>query len=229
MALINTGPVVTAIRGSIAGVTFSNSKSGQFIRRRYRPRITHSAVQCLSRGLLFSFSKQWYVETVNQYAFNQYALHHPVLNRLGLTAYLSGFQWFCSMNRIAQIMGIGTLINNPPVADATFINITNIAVTDDIIHNHLYITVTYTGANSTICRWEIMASPNLSPGCFKTVNYRFISVNEILASPDQFDIWTYYTAMYGGISGGRKIFFKIRLVSQTGESSPWQSFDLIVI
>ena len=59
MAIVTFGPIVDGARGSIAGVTFGNSRSGPTARRRQKPVFPRSEVQGRRNAMLGLVAQRW--------------------------------------------------------------------------------------------------------------------------------------------------------------------------
>lgn len=122
MALIKQ-PAGTQMSGRIGGTVYSRNKSGAYTRTTN----TTGASTPARSGIqsLFSFlSKLWQTVTQAQqdaWAFD--ATLRPMVNRLGVTFFLSGFNLFMRNNMMLLTGGFGENVNRPgPVP--TFANVT---------------------------------------------------------------------------------------------------------
>jgi hypothetical protein len=99
MALVIYAPLVTAIKGSIGGVTFQANAAGQIVRQRARPKRSRTLKQHLTQPLLLGFLKEWRtLDLATQTLWNDYALAHPHTDFYGRVRYLTGFNWFARIN-----------------------------------------------------------------------------------------------------------------------------------
>lgn len=99
MARIVYGPLVTAVKGSIAGTTFQNNPSGAIIRA--RPRITRSSTikQTVSHKKLDQLLFEWQnITQVQRDLWSAYASAHTKINKFGSVKKLTGQNWFTSVN-----------------------------------------------------------------------------------------------------------------------------------
>jgi hypothetical protein len=107
MALIKLGAGVLAISGSIGGTTFARNRSGSYIRQRTKPVNPNSPRQLAARNNIQALTQSWNsVLTIAQrQAWGLYADSVNVLNRLGETISLSGYNMFIRSNAI--LLGAG--------------------------------------------------------------------------------------------------------------------------
>ncbi len=117
MAVIVFGPMVTAIRGTIAGTTFSANKSGAYAKRWTAAPFSRTIHQNSTRGALSVAAHAWSATTPAQRtAWDAFATNPPetVLDRFGQPTALSGLQWFVRINT-RRLAASGSLAHNPPI------------------------------------------------------------------------------------------------------------------
>jgi hypothetical protein len=118
MAIVQYGPTVAGIRGTVAGLTFSANGSGGYVRPWAKGANPQSTLQMVTRGRMSLFSAPWLAMTAPQRAAWDYLGDHPPevdYNTLGVRIYLSGWQWFvrCGQRNLSCGIGIGS---TPPTA-----------------------------------------------------------------------------------------------------------------
>lgn len=99
MARILFGPLVTSVKGSIAGVTFQQNTSGQIIRR--RPQLSKASTnkQTTAHSDLQRLLFEWQQITESQRDdWNTYASVYTKTNKFGEVKTLTGMNWFTSVN-----------------------------------------------------------------------------------------------------------------------------------
>ncbi len=108
--------------GSVAGVTSSRNRYGQYRRTRATPVNPNSIPQVQARAALTTFSQAWRELTgLQKLAWNAYASVTSVVDRLGQTIFLTGMQWFVKVNavraKVNDLAGslILTVLVDPPV------------------------------------------------------------------------------------------------------------------
>lgn len=141
MALVKYGAGIVQMSGSIAGDVHARNRSGNYIRPRTKPVNPNTARQQAVRAVLAYLTEYW-AETltgVQRAAWNLYASNVNMLNRLGETIHLTGFNHFIRSNsirhlRASSIIAAGPVIFTLPDQDATY-NISASEATQLIQHN----------------------------------------------------------------------------------------------
>jgi len=98
MAIIQYGPTVTGIRGTIGGITFSQNRTANYAKAWSRGPYGRSVTQNLTRSRMISNSLLW--AELTQTARDDWNLFADNPNELdydpwSAQRFLSGFQWFC--------------------------------------------------------------------------------------------------------------------------------------
>lgn len=117
MAIVEFGPTVVGISGTIGGITFSRNKSGPYATNWYRSTNPNSQDQSRDRGQMGSLPQQWRDLTQQQRDdWDTYAglIAQKKVNSLGQNYYISGYNWFCSCNNMLLWQDRVT-IQPPPV------------------------------------------------------------------------------------------------------------------
>lgn len=116
MAILRFGLVVTGIRGSIGGTTYSANKSGAYAKA-WAPAINpRTPFQSNERRVLSWVASEWRNLTgAQRTGWNTWAalLAQVQTNSLGVSYYLSGFQWFVKVNIRLELMGRAWLVAAP--------------------------------------------------------------------------------------------------------------------
>lgn len=85
--------------GSVGGVTAGHNKGGQYLRNRSIPTNPNTARQQLVRSCLAECSQSWKLLTAAQRGrWEQYATATPLVNRLGESVTVSGFNMYVRTN-----------------------------------------------------------------------------------------------------------------------------------
>lgn len=107
MALIQVGPIVSDIRGSINGVTFGRNRAGIFARQRVVPVDPASPIQGVRRSQLAFLSGQWatVLSVAQRQGWNDLGTATIFQNSLGEDFNPSGFQLFMRVNMLKSVMG----------------------------------------------------------------------------------------------------------------------------
>lgn len=97
MALLKLGPAVSGISGSIGGTTFARNRYGAYARARTKPVNPNSPRQQLVRSAMSACRALWFVTAtaVQRTGWALYAQNVSMVNKLGETVNLSGYNQFC--------------------------------------------------------------------------------------------------------------------------------------
>ena len=100
-------PIFSQASGSIAGMTFSHNRGGQYVRNRSTPTNPDSPAQQAIRAALASAVAQWKNLTdANRESWANYAANTPVVNRLGDSVFLTGQQQWIRTYTVATQAGL---------------------------------------------------------------------------------------------------------------------------
>jgi hypothetical protein len=195
--------------GSVAGVTSSRNRFGQYRRTRAIPVNPNTAYQNEVRTNLSLNSLAWRVlSDSDRSAWAAYAEEHPRTDSLGQTIFLTGFQMFVGINNTKRLLGIAPTTLPPAepeeleitigamtcAAGVAEVNITGIVVVNNVL---------------------VYSSPPKSAGVNFNRDYRFIGVlpAKAAAPAADVDITTLFTTKWGGTppEGGK---FFVRFIQQ---------------
>lgn len=97
--------LLTQVSGSIGGMTAAHNKSGMYLRARNIPVNPNTASQVNARGAFAAAAQMWStsIDDIERDTWRFYAAGTPVVNSLGDTVHLSGFNWYVATN--AFLMG----------------------------------------------------------------------------------------------------------------------------
>jgi hypothetical protein len=107
------------LRGSLAGITASKNRGGNYLRARRVPSKPNTPAQQLIKSTLAALSSYWSntLTAAQQASWNQYGKTNPVKNNLGQTIILSGLQMFMRINSpVVASQGIAGVIATSPGA-----------------------------------------------------------------------------------------------------------------
>jgi hypothetical protein len=114
MALVQLGTIITNIKGSISGTTFSNCRNGTVAKKRVTGKRLTTTKQADSLNTSKLITNAWNALSVlQQNDFNAYALANTFTDRYGVTKKLTGFQWFKQLS-YASYYWSGTTLIIPP-------------------------------------------------------------------------------------------------------------------
>lgn len=127
MALIKFGGGVVQMSGSIAGNTFARNRYGNYCRSRTKPTNPNTGKQQTIRSAMAFLTARWAqtLTAAQRTAWNLYGSNVNMLNKLGETIQLSGFNHYIRSNMIRKqcalaIIDAGPVIFEVPAADPTY-------------------------------------------------------------------------------------------------------------
>ena len=117
MALIKYGGGIVQMSGSIAGNTFARNHYGNYARARTKPINPNTTLQQNVRNSLAFVTVLWsQTLTADQRAaWNLYGQNVPMLNKLGETVYLTGFNHFIRSGAFRKRYGAGSYLDGPTI------------------------------------------------------------------------------------------------------------------
>lgn len=100
MALVKFGGGITQMSGSIAGNTFARNRYGNYVRARTKPTNPNSTSQQLVRSALNTLTVRWsqVLSAEQRAAWNLYGTSVSMLNKLGESTFLTGFNHYIRSN-----------------------------------------------------------------------------------------------------------------------------------
>ncbi len=114
MAIITLGTIVSDIRGSIGGVTFSRNAAGIIAKSKVVSKKNVTAKQALALQNNNAANVAWQSLTLSQKLnWSSYASAHTKTDRYGVLKTLTGYNWFTSIYN-ASIYTSGTWSVTPP-------------------------------------------------------------------------------------------------------------------
>lgn len=103
--------------GSLDGTVFSHNRGGRYTRVRAIPTDPGSVKQVAVRGIFASLATKWANEltAAQRIEWDLYASNVPMIDRLGDTIYLTGFNMFIRSNTSIMQAGAPQISNGPPI------------------------------------------------------------------------------------------------------------------
>lgn len=192
--------------GSVAGVTASRNRYGQYHRTRAVPVNPNTAKQAVVRQRLSSNAAAWRSLTANQRSgWTSLGAQIVRADSLGQSYSLSGFQAFASVNGNNLAAGNAIVDDAPAVTSPTGLVSATITLTAAAMSIAYTATPLETGA-----RLFVFASPQRSAGRVFEGDYRLIQVSAA-AQASPLDVYTAYCARLGVPVVGSKIFFGLQI------------------
>jgi len=112
MALVKYGGGIIQMSGSIAGNTYARNRYGNYARARTKPVNPNSAQQQVIRGAMQELTTRWAqtLTALQRAAWNLYGTNVAMLNKLGETIKLSGFNHYLRSNIPRVQIGTGMVV-----------------------------------------------------------------------------------------------------------------------
>ena len=117
MALVKYGGGIIQMSGSIAGNTFARNRYGNYVRARTVPVNPNSVGQQQVRAALGELTARWSqtLTNVQRVAWNLYGSSVEMLNRLGETVHLTGFNHYIRSNLALNRSGYPVVDDGPTI------------------------------------------------------------------------------------------------------------------
>jgi hypothetical protein len=210
--------------GSQAGTTASHNRAGQYLRSRRTPVNT---VGTGRRGFIkaaFGAAAKAYaaLTATQQAAWTSYAASYPITDALGQSITLTGQQMYVSINTALQNVGAAMVTSTPasnatpPLGTPTLTAVHAAAIT---------LTPTGLGVSTDYITYAFSAPQSSGTSFCKT----FWQAGHAAANSSTAIVATAaYTAQFGAVQAGQRIFFKITPVNQYGVTgTPYISFATV--
>lgn len=138
------GSLIAQASGSVAGNTFSRNRGGQYIRNRATPVNPNTAQQAAVRAIFSDLTNLWSSTLTNSQrnAWNAYAVNVPVLNRLGDSIFLTGFNMYVRSNT-PRVQGGLARVDAAP-SENNLGSFTPVTMTAEVTSNNIAIIFTNT-------------------------------------------------------------------------------------
>lgn len=114
MAKVQYGSFVVNLTGSVGGTTFQRNRSGDIARNRGGTRRRQTTRQSTTSAEFTKFLTAWaFIGLANQTVWNDFAALNPFEDRYGTTKTLTGMNYFMSVNRSRDLVGLGLILFAP--------------------------------------------------------------------------------------------------------------------
>jgi hypothetical protein len=220
MAIIKLTAPIAGIRGSIAGITYTANKAGNYAKSWAKPPKSRTQNQSYQRALL-SLAPQVWRDTLDSDDRDDWDTYAALpaqarTNSLGETYYCSGFNWFVIIN-LARIRAGQALSTSPPAGTtpATPTLTTFIAETGDVDDS----AITYPEDEWDGYYMVLHVAQYRSTGLLqKTSSYFEVLVDTSPGSTEQ-DFQSEMEAVFGALRVGSRFFIRAFRQSTEGRRS----------
>lgn len=200
MALIAAGSVVSDIRGSIAGTTYSRNKGGLYARARVAPINRNTPAQTLVRNNFATNAKLWSgtFTADERAAWTAFAAANPLVNILGASIIVSGLAMAQKLNQVLSQVGAATITAPPPDLSVPALAPASGVVVDDTGPT-MEVTTT---AQAVVAgaKYYIFATPGLSPGKTpQTSQFRYIGAYAGVAAATSVSFVDNWQLLFGAV------------------------------
>jgi hypothetical protein len=187
--------------GSVAGVTSSRNRFGQYRRTRATPVNPRSAVQGTVRSRMAANAALWRTLTANQRAgWTDLGLSMIRSDSLGQSYNLTGFQAFCSVNNVLAVCASAGVVAAPGLVTPTALLTAALTITPTTMS--LAYTTTPLSAGVKLI---VYAGPQRSAGRQFEGDFRQIIVSAAAAA-SPIDMFATYSAKFGAPVTGNRVF-----------------------
>jgi hypothetical protein len=202
MARVLYGSEITALKGSIGGITFHRNSSGNIARGKSHQINRRTALQYDAKVLFSQVRSSWSaLSMANQALWNAFAVAHTKSNYFGEIKTLTGYNWFLSVNSNALLTG-NSLLSAPPgyvlptspsvfsVICSSSELIVNFSTPDDHTSAYLFVYATPpTRGSSVVDRRNLRLITILAPGTLQSYDIKsaYLAAFGITAMPSSLD------------------------------------------
>jgi hypothetical protein len=198
--------------GSIAGTTYSHNRAGQYTRNRRAPvQPVGTGRRGIIRSAFGAASSAWAALTPTvQNAWGAYANGHPYTDSLGQSIKLTGHQMYVAVN--TQLLNVGLAQSSViPVSDAT---IAPVVATFTAVHaGAITLTLAAGGIPADHVCIALSAPQSGGRSYCKTFWQQITCLANLVTAQI---LTTAYTAQFGAIAAGQRIFYKLTPVNAYG-------------
>lgn len=228
MAKVKFSALISEMRNKLNGSVFSRNRGGAYLRNKVTPLNPQTAAQVEARSLLATFSQAWRALTqVQRDAWNSAVSNWTTTDVFGDSVKPTGATLFIRLNINIANAG-GTVITSPP-SPVGVASLVTLSVLASEVSGQVQITFTEAAVPADEAL-VLEATPNLSPGV-SNANSQFRVIGRLdEGDTSPFVATSFYTAKFGALSGGQKLFVRAKFISTlTGETSQKLVASTIVI
>lgn len=130
--------IVSDIRGSINGITFSRNSSGGYARQKVSPVNPNNGKQVQRRAIFGELSSEWRSLTdAQRQSWKELASANPTTDSLGQTVVLTGLQFYQRLNTNLSVIGQPRIADAPLAPAFPDVQVTRYAQTYDLAFNEM--------------------------------------------------------------------------------------------
>lgn len=216
-ALLFTSALVDQGSGKLGDMVLSHNRNGNYIRRYVKPQQPHTGNQTFYRGMVRQYAQAWQGATIDRPAWTAAGALINVIGKLGKSHTMTGFDLFMKTNVIAQeVSPASALILTPPSPPTLFPLLSGMTLATNTGPDLFTIMPIKIGDYIAGMKLQVATCAQRSAGVSSIPKMSLLG-NYSPAPTTATDITTDYTAKYGALIVGKKIFVQIRLVMPTGE------------
>lgn len=210
--------------GSVAGVTSSRNRSGQYRRTRAVPVNPNTVAQSGVRSRLASLAAAWRTLTAEaQLGWVAYANAHPRTNPIGTTYVLTGMQAYVGVNGELGSAGLA-LVDVAPESDTP-----DAPVIAEVSATVGSLEIGYAPTPvPALTKMVVQASVPKSRGILYNSDYRTVKI-VAAAAASPVEITAAYEEKFGIAYGGKRIFVRAKLITADGQSGSWSNVLMLDI
>tara|TARA_R110000803_G_scaffold3721_2_gene12661 strand:- start:12 stop:686 length:675 start_codon:yes stop_codon:yes gene_type:complete len=216
---IKFGAIVTDGRGKLGGHVFSKNRAGSYVRTKVTPSNPQTAAQSIVRSLFGTISAGWSALTQSvRDSWDGAVGDWQKTDIFGDIKNPTGKSLYQRLNNQAQVVGYSA-IATPPVKLA-MVSGQVTACTVNSISGSIILTGAYAGADARVVL--LGTSPQSAGTKFVKNKLRQIVAPLANAYSDT-DAFDTYEAKFGTPAAGQNIYFGIKYILPSGQSSPVQT------
>lgn len=227
MAKVLFTAIVADIRGKLNGTVFSKNRGGAYTRTKVTPSNPRTTAQNTVRQRLATYAQGWRALSATAMAAWQSAVeNYKKTDIFGNIKNPSGINLYVKIN--ANLTEAGQAAITSPALPGAVTGPVTLALTGAAGTPALSLAFTVTPVVAGMT-WIVYATPQVSPGVTFVKNQfrKLTTIAAAATSPD--NILTVYTAKFGALVAGQKVFVQVVAVNNTtGQKSPPLSASAII-
>ena len=202
MALIQLGALVTGVRNSVKGSTYSQNKGGAYVKGKPIPANPRSSAQTIVRTNFAANAKLWSgtLTDAERAAWNFFAAANPYTNVFGEVKQLSGMAMMMKLNQVLAQVGASVIttpptdLSVPPLAALTGLTAVRVGTALSVLQ--------FVSNPQTVqpdAQYYIFATPPLQGGKkASTSDFRYVGVVSAAGLSIAVDFLANYVAVFPG-------------------------------